>query len=196
MFELRRLKMGERPVTGQGNKEAVEGFFQRQLNSAETGVPTEEHRPEAVMVEVQGLVERAPVSSILQSQGFRRRLENALRTSIAGRLEISPSHLRNAGARLRSTASSPAPPAANISTQGKSVFRNNFFLILAAQKFFFNLLNLLWIILLALLQISLAEPKLIGLLVLNTGVNKNWKKKPASICRFLHAVIAPSSWRI
>jgi hypothetical protein len=33
MFELRRLQMGDRPVTGQGNKEAVENFFSRAMNT-------------------------------------------------------------------------------------------------------------------------------------------------------------------
>lgn len=92
MFELRRLKMGDRPVTGQGNREVVQDFLTRTLNPT----PEEPNRPEAVIVEVQGLVERRPVSSILESMEFRRRLENALRSSIG-----------TVSARRASTASSP-----------------------------------------------------------------------------------------
>ena len=64
MFELRRLQMGERPVTGQGNKEAVESFFTSRMNPSEG---EERERPENVVVEVNALVERRPVSSLLQS---------------------------------------------------------------------------------------------------------------------------------
>ncbi len=78
MFELRCLKMGDRPVTGQGNREAVQDFFTRNMDNAPPA-DTEQHRPEAVLVEVQGLVERRPVTSMLQSLGFRRSLENSLR---------------------------------------------------------------------------------------------------------------------
>jgi len=77
MFELRRMQLGDRPVTGQGNKEALETLIQRHIESP---INVEEHRPEAVIVEVQGLVQSRPVSSILGT-GFRRRLENALRSS-------------------------------------------------------------------------------------------------------------------
>ena len=65
MFELRRLRLGDRPVTGQGHKEAVEEFFTS--SQSNEPAPTAEHRPEAVVVEVQGLVERRPVSSVLGS---------------------------------------------------------------------------------------------------------------------------------
>ncbi len=50
MYELRRIKMGDRPVTGQGNKENVEQFFQSRLSTEP--VDTEQFRPEPVIVEV------------------------------------------------------------------------------------------------------------------------------------------------
>ena len=90
MFELRRLQLGERPVTGQGNKEAVENFFVSQLQPNNEQA-TEEHRPETVHVEVRALAESRPVSSLLHSTRFRRSLESALRTAIGTRSSSTPS---------------------------------------------------------------------------------------------------------
>ena len=81
VFELRRLKLGDRPVTGQGNWEAVEQFFNRRYNATDDE-PEQHDRPEEVVVEVQGLVERRCVSSLLQTLQFRQRLEGALRSSL------------------------------------------------------------------------------------------------------------------
>ena len=80
MYELRRLKTGDRPVTGQENRKNVEDFFMRSVHPER--VAGEDHRPESIVVEVSGLVESRPVSSILQSSRFRRSLENALRGSL------------------------------------------------------------------------------------------------------------------
>lgn len=59
MYELRRLRLGDRPVTGQGNKELLEEFFARELNQpsaageqSEAAAASSQHRPEAVIVEV------------------------------------------------------------------------------------------------------------------------------------------------
>lgn len=93
MFELRRIRHGERPVTGQNNRENIASFISKHLQEpvgAGTGkdnVPAnvdavEEHRPEAVVVEVQGVFEQRRVSSMLQTQSFRRHLENIIRGSI------------------------------------------------------------------------------------------------------------------
>ena len=82
MYELRRIQHGDRPVTGQGSKEAVEQFFSRALSGDTGSSRPEENRPEHVVVEVNALVERRPVSSLLQSRGFRRNLEGALRGAL------------------------------------------------------------------------------------------------------------------
>ncbi len=116
MYELRRLQHGDRPVTGQGNKEVVENFFSRALNtdpSAPSTSSTEQQRPESVVVEVNALVERRPVSSILQSSGFRRNLESALRGAIAGNLarRSTPPSRRAASSR------EAAPPPQQIRHQ-------------------------------------------------------------------------------
>ena len=43
----------------------------------------EEHRPEAVVVEIEGLSQQQRVSSVLQTAAFRRHLENIIRGSIS-----------------------------------------------------------------------------------------------------------------
>ncbi|KAK2173937.1 hypothetical protein NP493_839g00077 [Ridgeia piscesae] len=88
MFELRRLQMGDRPVTGQGHREAVEDFFNQTAPPADGTAghrTTNHHRPESIIVEVNALVERRPVSSMLQSDLFRRNLETMVRGTL-GRL--------------------------------------------------------------------------------------------------------------
>ncbi|KAI0232094.1 hypothetical protein LSAT2_017595 [Lamellibrachia satsuma] len=111
MFELRRLQMGDRPVTGQGNREAVEDFFSQTAphaeSSAATGTTTH-HRPESIIVEVNALVERRPVSSMLQSDLFRRNLETMVRGTL-GRL----------GPLV--TTNRPTPPAARQQTTNATV---------------------------------------------------------------------------
>ena len=83
MFELRRLRLGDQPVTGSG-ADAVRQFFHRTADESSSSRDTAEHRPEAIIVEVQGLVERRPVSSILNSPNFRSRLEATVRSSMEG----------------------------------------------------------------------------------------------------------------
>jgi hypothetical protein len=105
MFELRRLQLGDRPVTGQGHKEAVESFFTSQLQDG-GGEGGEEHRPETVHVEVRALAESRPVSSLLHSVRFRRSLESALRTAIGSR---SPPPHRPAASSSPSPRPAPRP---------------------------------------------------------------------------------------
>lgn len=52
MYELRRLQHGDRPVTGQDNHRALEDLLAR--SQGNTVPEPAEHRPEAVIVEVQG----------------------------------------------------------------------------------------------------------------------------------------------
>lgn len=93
MFELRRIQHGERPVTGQNNRENIASFMAKHLqepagaSTHKANIPAnvdavEEHRPEAVVVEVQGVFEQQRVSSVLGTQNFRRQLENIIRGSI------------------------------------------------------------------------------------------------------------------
>ncbi|KAH9524784.1 hypothetical protein Btru_027814 [Bulinus truncatus] len=103
MFELRKIEHGERPVTGQNHRENIQHFFEKNMVSAANGGVAgkynlstdsdrpEVNRPEAIVIEVQGIIERRPVSSILQSAAFRRQLEHILSGSLP--------HLRSAASR-------------------------------------------------------------------------------------------------
>lgn len=79
-LELRRIQLGERPVTGGNARTSLENFFQRALHG-----PTEEqrtaeeesNRPENVANDVQSLLQLSRVRSALQS-GFTTRLESTL----------------------------------------------------------------------------------------------------------------------
>ena len=87
MFELRNIQHGERPVTGQNNRENINKFMSKHFTPTDgkqiqDEEDAEDHRPESVVVEVQGVIERKPVSSVLQSAAFRRQLENVIRGSI------------------------------------------------------------------------------------------------------------------
>ncbi|XP_059176258.1 uncharacterized protein LOC131955950 [Physella acuta] len=90
MFELRNIQHGERPVTGRNHRENIKQFLEKHVvplpgdgkNILENAESSERHRPESIVVEVQGMIEKRPVTSILQSANFRRHLENIIRGSI------------------------------------------------------------------------------------------------------------------
>lgn len=95
--ELRQIQHDNRPVTGQTNRDNIGQFLNKAFQVREnvqaaqaTGkenVPlntpnVEEHRPEAVIVEIEGLSQQQRVSSVLQTAAFRRHLENIIRGNI------------------------------------------------------------------------------------------------------------------
>lgn len=84
MFELRRLRLGERPVTGQPNRERIETFLNnRQESQQETRVPsTRPVIPSAHSADIDALTNRRCVSAALTSSSFRQDLENAIRQSV------------------------------------------------------------------------------------------------------------------
>jgi len=84
MFELRRLRLGERPVTGQPNRERIETFLNNlQENQQETRVPsTRPVVPSAHIADIDSLASRRCVSAALSSAAFRQDLENTIRHSI------------------------------------------------------------------------------------------------------------------
>ena len=89
MFELRNLRNGEKPVSGQEERRrAVESLVNRVTRSSSNSqdqpvvVQDEALRPEHITVEVNALIERRPVSSVLQSAAFRRSLENSVRRAV------------------------------------------------------------------------------------------------------------------
>ena len=87
MFELRRLRLGERPVTGQPNRERIETFLNNiQENQQETRSPsTRVAPPSAHIADIDALASRRCVSGALGSVNFRQDLENAIRHTIGTR---------------------------------------------------------------------------------------------------------------
>ena len=81
MFELRKLQHGERPVSNTDSKEKLEKFF---LQTTEPAEETRDRtpRPDSIRVEVSGLLQSRPVSSVIQSESFRRNLEGIIRGSV------------------------------------------------------------------------------------------------------------------
>lgn len=101
MCELRRIRLGVRPVTGQDHRDNIASFIAKHVpagnveaSGKENGNvanvdPVEQHRPEAVVVEVQGIVEQRLVSSMLQSVNFRQTLKNIIRGTLSSRRQAS-----------------------------------------------------------------------------------------------------------
>jgi hypothetical protein len=88
MFELRRLRLGERPVTGQPNRERIETFINNNIqeHQQETRVPsTRPVVPSAHTADIDALANRRCVSAALSSAAFREDLENTIRHSIGSR---------------------------------------------------------------------------------------------------------------
>ena len=88
MFELRRLRVGERPVTGQSNRARIETFITniREHQQQEKRVPSRRPAaPSAHIADIDALASRRCVSVTLSSAAFRRDLENAIRQSIGAR---------------------------------------------------------------------------------------------------------------
>jgi hypothetical protein len=85
MFELRRLRLGERPVTGQSNRERIETFLNN-IQEQDTRAPsTRPAAPSAHIADIDALASRRCVSAALGSAAFRQDLENAVRRSIEPR---------------------------------------------------------------------------------------------------------------
>ena len=82
MYELRKLQHGERPVSNTDSKEKLEKFFSRATEPTTSENREEPPRPDSVRVEVRGLLERRPVSSVIQSDQFRRNLEDVIRGTL------------------------------------------------------------------------------------------------------------------
>lgn len=99
MYELRQIQLGERPVTKTNHKDKIDSFFSKRLEAraasqGKENVPVnvdnvEEHRPDRIVVEIQGLVQQQRVSNVLSTQ-FRRHLENIIRGSISTVTRNSP----------------------------------------------------------------------------------------------------------
>lgn len=85
MYELRRLRIGERPVTGQPNRERIETFINtiHENQQEPTRIPSRRPPvPSAHMADINALASRRCVSAALTSVAFRQDLENTIRQSI------------------------------------------------------------------------------------------------------------------
>lgn len=85
MYELRRLRLGERPVTGQPNRERIETFINTIHENQQEPTRTPSRRPpvpSAHMADINALASRRCVSAALTSVAFRQDLENTIRQSI------------------------------------------------------------------------------------------------------------------
>lgn len=130
MYELRQIQHGDKPVTGQANRERISQFLSKRFevqaqNEGKENVPAnvddvEEHRPEAIVVEVEGLYQQQPVSSLLRSQVFRQQLNNIIRRNMSS-FSITP---RNSVSPQSSHQASPVPsqnsPSADRQTQNRA----------------------------------------------------------------------------
>jgi len=87
MFELRRLRLGERPVTGQPNRERIATFLNNvQEHQQVTRTPsTRPAVPSAHVADIDALANRRCVSAALSSTAFRQDLENTIRHSMGTR---------------------------------------------------------------------------------------------------------------
>lgn len=94
MFELRNLRMGERPVTGQPNRERIQAFLddvrERQQPIAQAPATRASAVPRAFTADIDALSSRRCVSAALGSTAFRRDLENAIRRTIETRPVPTP----------------------------------------------------------------------------------------------------------
>ncbi|KAH3786559.1 uncharacterized protein LOC127843164 [Dreissena polymorpha] len=92
--ELLQIQNNTRPVTGQASRNNIGQFMAKNIEvreiadaSGKENVPlnsrnVEEHRPDAVVIEISNISQQQRVSSVLQAAGFRRQLENIIRGSI------------------------------------------------------------------------------------------------------------------
>jgi hypothetical protein len=91
MFELSNIRLGERPVTGQSNRERIQTFLnniqenQQQQQSLTRTPSVRPTVPSAHIADIDALANRRCVSAALGSAAFRRDLENAIRRSIEPR---------------------------------------------------------------------------------------------------------------
>lgn len=74
----------------------------------------EEHRPDAVVIEISNISQQQRVSSVLQAAGFRRQLENIIRGSIRN---VSQSRSQ-AGSHRATPSPSSTPVRAEVRTNG------------------------------------------------------------------------------
>ncbi|CAF0780101.1 unnamed protein product [Adineta ricciae] len=111
MYELRNLRLGERPVTGQFNRERIETFLNSIQTQREQRAPsTQPAAPSAHLADINALADRGCVTSALRSTAFRQDLENAIRRSVQPRPNASTSQIPPAPSMSRLFPATPVSP--------------------------------------------------------------------------------------
>jgi len=118
MYELRQIQHGTKPVTSTDHRGNIDNFFAKRLvvrdeatALGKENIPAnvddvEEHRPDTIVVEIQGLSDQRRVSNALGTN-FRQRLENIIRGSIS---TVTRNHTpRPTPSPQRTISHSPAP---------------------------------------------------------------------------------------
>ena len=98
MFELRNLRLGERPVTGQPSRDRIETFMnniqQRRRQQQQQSLPrvpsAQPAAPSARIADIDALANRRYVTAALSSATFRQDLESAIRRTINARSTSLP----------------------------------------------------------------------------------------------------------
>jgi len=139
-LELRRIQLGERPVTSGNARSSIEHFFDRAINGPTVQERTEEeaqNRPQNVANDVESLLQLSRVSSAIQN-GFRSRLEATL-TGRSSQTTTNPPPTRNTRNRQQlpslnrlpvtrqqqqSVIPPPPPPPPSISQQSSNLQRS------------------------------------------------------------------------
>ena len=119
MYELRRIRLGERPVTGQPNRERIETFINTIHENQQEPARVPSRRPvvpSAHMADINSLASRRCVSAALTSVAFRQDLENTIRQSIGIRASVPvptpAAHVSSTPPRVPSPMNVEPPPPA------------------------------------------------------------------------------------
>jgi len=114
-LELRRIQLGERPVTGSDARENLENFFHRAIHGPtdeERMQADEENRPVNVANDVESLIQQGLVRSSLATS-FREQLERSLSSRMSNTTTSPnrPPHVNNARREIQTQR--PAPSSVN-----------------------------------------------------------------------------------
>lgn len=121
MFELRNLRLGERPVTGQPSRDRIQTFInnvqqQRRQQQPISRIPAAQPAaPSAHMADIDVLANRRYVTAALSSTTFRQDLENAIRRTIEIRSVETPQPRPSSSTSTTLREIPPAPPAPQMS---------------------------------------------------------------------------------
>ncbi|XP_033098464.1 uncharacterized protein LOC117102304 [Anneissia japonica] len=122
MYEIRKLKYGDKPVTEGESKEKIEKFFVKCLQSDE--YPDEStSRPENVLLDIGDLFESRPVSNLLRSMQFREELEGVVRGTVNRQEQEMEraQRLRVAGLAMAAAAAEHFSPVETLSEASASI---------------------------------------------------------------------------